>query len=245
MKLKKIRPRTSLPGLWKGCQRSRELAGPGDCAINSGIMGVENDKYTDITGILLAGGIGRRLGGRDKARMEYLGRTFIDRLIGLFGELFPRTLIVTGDPETLADLEVEVIGDEVPGQGAAMGLMTGLSRATTEWSFASACDTPLLKREVVELVLDNISQEFDVILSASPDGLQPLCAAYRRRCADVLRRNLAQGNRSIRPIYDQLKVKIIGPAEILRLDPGRESFININTPRDLEILRRLEADRDR
>lgn len=197
-----------------------------------------------LTGILLAGGLGRRLGGVDKARMEFLGRSFIERLSALFGQLFPRTLIVTGDPATLADVGtgvgVEVIADEVPGQGAAMGLMTGLEAARTEWSFASACDTPLLKKAVVEMVLDNISDEVDVVLTASPDGLQPLCAAYHRRCAGVLRDHLGQGRKSIRPIFSQLRVKVIGPEALLRVDPDRESFLNINTPQDLEALRKLE-----
>lgn len=194
----------------------------------------------DITGLILAGGAGRRLGGRDKARMSYRGTRFIDRLLDLFRDVFCRTVVVTGDPGTFTDMPVEVAADRVPGQGAAMGLISGLDIARTEWSFVTACDTPLLQRSIVDLVLESIDDDYQVILPATPDGLQPLCAAYHKSCISLLERNLERGRKSIRPLYEDARVKVIGPDLVTAADRDRLSFININTPEDLALLRRLE-----
>lgn len=190
-------------------------------------------RYPDRTGLILAGGIGSRLGGMDKAFLEIGERSFIQRLLDLMGNLFGRTLIVTNDPKPYQGLKTRVVTDLIPGRGAIMGLLTGLFYAPTEWSFVTACDTPLLKKELVELVMESIGSREMVILPRTPDGLQPLTAAYHRDCRLHLSRLEESGERSIRALYGRVEVKEIGPETIQEVDPGLESFLNINTPQDL------------
>jgi len=200
-------------------------------------------RYPHMTGLILAGGTGSRLGGVDKAFLEIGGKSFIQGLLELTGRLFGRTLIVTNDPRLYAGLKVRVVRDLIPGRGAIMGLITGLFYAPTDWSFVTACDAPLLKEELVELVVESIGPRERVILPRTPDGLQPLTAAYHRDCRHPLGRLERSGERSLRSLYDQVPVRVIGSEDVLRVDPGLESFININTPDDLAELSRANGPR--
>ncbi len=197
-------------------------------------------RFQDITGVILAGGSGKRLGGKEKAFLSFQGATFIGRLIKTFGNLFGRTLIVTNTPEMYAGLGVRVVRDLIPKQGVVQGLITGLFYAPSEWSFVAACDTPLLKQEVVTLVLESIRTGDQVVLPRSPDGLQPLTAAYHKSCRIPLTEIAARGERSVRLLYDTVETRDIGPEELLAVDPDLVSFININTPRDMELLHEHE-----
>ncbi len=200
------------------------------------------NRHAHITGLILAGGSGRRLGGLQKAGLTFKGRRFIDRLVDQFNRTFGQTLIVTGDPQALGRVEAEVVRDIVPGIGVAMGLLTGLSHAAHDWSFITACDTPLLADGLIDRVTAAIDAEAGVVLCQTPDGLQPLLAAYHRRCAPILEELIGQGRRSIRPLFDRVEVRKLSVEETAQADPTGRSFININTPEDLATLKRLEAD---
>ncbi len=197
-------------------------------------------RHDDTTGIILAGGSGKRLGGRNKAFLEFKGRTFIEHLISTFGRLFGRTLIVTNTPEMYSGLGVRVVQDLIPRKGAIQGLITGLFYAPTKWSFVAACDTPLLQDDFISLVMDAVEPGDRVVLPRTPDGLQPLTAAYHKSCQTPLTRMAQQGERSFRALYMEVKTREIEPGRIMKADPSLLSFININTPSDLELLSAYE-----
>ncbi len=198
--------------------------------------------YPHLTGLILAGGRGRRLGGQNKAFLELDGRPFIHRLVQLFSRLFGQVIIVTNQPSAFASLSVRIVQDLELNMGAIMGLLTGLFYAPSEWSFVSACDTPLLKEKLVIRVVEAIDQGVRVVLPRTPDGLQPLTAAYHRACLPILQRLVAQGERSIRPLYKKVRVRYLEPAVLEEVDPEGLSFINVNTLADVDGLQRLEGD---
>ena len=198
-------------------------------------------RYQDTTGIILAGGSGKRLGGREKAFLEFQGQTFIQHLVGTFGRLFGRTIIVTNTPELYAGLGVRVVQDLIPRKGAIQGLITGLFYAPTKWSFAAACDTPLLREEFISLVMDAVEPGDRVVLPRTPDGIQPLSAAYHKDCRAPLTRMAREGERSFRALFQEVPTREIHPDQVMRADPSLLSFININTPSDLELLNAYET----
>lgn len=179
------------------------------------------------------------MGGRNKALLPLGEGRFIDRLIGLFGPLFGRVMIVTNQPLDFADLPVGVIRDLEVNQGAMMGLITALLYTPTDWIFVSACDTPLLQETLIRLIVESITPRLRVVVPCLPEGFQPLTAAYHRHCLWPLRRLFASGQRAIRLVYPQLPVRYIEPVQIERADPAGLSFFNVNDPEDLGALDRL------
>jgi len=86
-------------------------------------------------------------------------------------------------------------------------------------------------------LIENVANE-DVIVPRTKDGLQPLHAIYSKNCVDAIRRSIDEGKSKIIDIYDQVNVKIVDEKDFLCFDPGRESFINVNTPQELVSLGR-------
>jgi len=197
-------------------------------------------RFTELTGLILAGGLSRRMDGRLKPFLTFRGRRFIDRLVELFGSLFGQTMIVTNQPILFADLPVRIVRDLEPDRGAIMGLLTGLYYSTTDWNFVSACDAPLLQAELVAAVLQAIEPGFGVVLPRTPEGLQPLTAAYHRRCLPHLIHLFKQEKLAIRHLYRRVPVRYLEPVELESADPQGLSLINVNTPADLDRIRVLE-----
>jgi len=188
-------------------------------------------KRNDLTGIILSGGKSARM-GKNKAFIEIEGTPIVDRIHGLFKNLFKEIIIVTNQKELFTNVDAKIYIDIFPNRGVLGGLYTGLFFSSFEHSFCVACDMPFLKRSVIEFLISRRSN-FDVVVPMTKDGLEPLHAIYSKRCLEPIRRLLEQGRSKVIDLYAMVKVKTIEEHEFFAMDPKKESFINVNTPEDL------------
>ncbi len=188
----------------------------------------------DISGIILSGGKSLRM-GQNKAFIQIKGQPIIHRIHSLFKKLFKEIVIVTNQKELFSDLNAKVYEDLIPNRGALIGLYTGLFFSSYPYSFCVACDMPFLNEKVVRYLINQIKDE-DVILPKTNDGFQPLHAIYSKNCQGAIKKILEEGKNKILDFYPFVKVKIIEEDQFKNLDPELKSFININTPEELEIL---------
>ena len=184
-----------------------------------------------MTGIILSGGKSLRM-GKDKAFIKVKGIPIIERITALFQKLFKETIIVTNHREVYLYLKVTLHEDLIPNAGALGGLYTGLFYSTFPYSFVVACDMPYLRTEVIHHLIEKI-KGYDVVVPRTEDGLEPLHALYSKRCVEPIRSVLAEKKTRIIDLYPLVRVRVIEAEEILPVDPGMESFININTPEEL------------
>jgi molybdopterin-guanine dinucleotide biosynthesis protein A len=189
-----------------------------------------------MTGIILSGGKSLRM-GENKAFVQFEGIPIIERIHNLFRELFQEIIIVTNQKELFSGFDSRIISDLIPDRGVLGGLYTGIFFSTFTYSFCVACDMPLIRRTVVQYLIENAAG-YDVIVPRTSDGLQPLHAIYSKNCLDPMKKIMEKGNYKILDFYDMVKVKIIEEDDFISLDPFRESFINVNTPEDLFFIRR-------
>jgi molybdenum cofactor guanylyltransferase len=187
-----------------------------------------------ITGIILSGGKSTRM-GTNKAFIEIDGIPIIERIYRLFKQCFQEILIISDQRELFANLEVTVHGDLIPDQGALGGLYTGLFFASFPYSFCVACDMPFLRRPLIEYLIKRIDG-FEAVVPRTSDGLQPLHAVYSKACVEPMKRLMDQGRSKIIDFYPLAKVRFVGEDEFRLLDPGNQSFINVNTPEDLAVI---------
>jgi len=191
------------------------------------------------SGVILAGGLSTRFSGRNKAFIEIGGIKILDRLYGLYRELFQEIILVTNDPQRYVDWDVTIVTDIFKVRSSLTGVHAGLSAATFSHAFVAACDTPFLNRDLVKEVLGRIEPQFDVIIPKTREGFEPLCAAYAKRCLPPMERNLARGDFKIIGLFNKLKVRTVSQKVVLRHDPEMISFFNVNTPEDLERAHRI------
>lgn len=192
------------------------------------------------SGVILAGGLSTRYGGQNKAFLKIGGVRIIDRLFGVFSELFDEIIIVTNQPLDFLEWDALIVTDIFQTRSSLTGIHTGLFHGGRPFAFFSACDTPFLKREVVETVLEEIEPADDVIVPRTSHGLEPLCAAYSRRCLRPVEDHIRAGKLKIELALKRNRFKYVPEARLREKDPGLISFFNVNTPEDLARAEEIE-----
>ncbi len=186
------------------------------------------------TGVILAGGMNTRFSGQDKAFLSVGGKRIIDRLYSIFNALFKDIILVTNDPYKYLEWDINIVTDLYPVRSSLTGIHAGLFYTSNPFAFFAACDIPFLKKELVEILINNIEQGIDVIVPETKAGFEPLCAVYSKECLKQVEQQVIQNKLAIRHLFKKRRVKKI-PEKVLReKDPDLISFFNINTPQDRE-----------
>jgi molybdopterin-guanine dinucleotide biosynthesis protein A len=174
---------------------------------------------------VLTGGHSSRM-GRDKALLPFRGR-FLVQHVAEQAESVASCIMLIGKPNRYANLGYPVVEDIFPECGPLSGLHTALSITESEWNVVMACDMP----EVTAEFLIQLTRRAEVgraaaVIPVGPDGVpQPLCAAYRRRCADVVARALRNGVCKVTEAFAGIEIDF-WPV------PNSGYFRNLNTPQD-------------
>jgi molybdopterin-guanine dinucleotide biosynthesis protein A len=201
-----------------------------------------NSKRDHVTGIILAGGKGRRIAA-NKALLPVGNRPIIVDTMNTLRSLFNDILIITNTPEAYTFIAAEKVRDLIPEKGPLGGLYTGLTVSRTEYSFVVACDMPFLNTDLILYMLDHC-EGFDVVVPHSVDGLEPLHAIYSKNCLEPILRHVEKGDLKIQSFFGEVKVKHIPHTEIERFDPELRTFFNINDREDYQKVKRLFGEED-
>ena len=192
-----------------------------------------------MNAIVLSGGIGTRMGGREKAFLKIGRDTFISRKIRLLKPLFNKIIIVTNNPRLYRGLGVKIVKDREGGVGPLMGLYTGLKASSAKYNFVTTSDTPFLKTELVRYLIKNID-DYDVVVPEWHGMIEPLCAVYSKKCIPYIKKVMDK-NRRVNSFYKFSKVKFISEHELKKIDLEGISFFNVNTSSDYEEALRKET----
>ena len=196
----------------------------------------------DTLGLVLAGGLARRMGGGDKARIRVGGATILDRVIARLRPQCSRLILsVNTDFARFADTGLTVVADSVPDHaGPLAGILAGLDWAADHapqiaWLVSAPSDCPFLPRDLVaRLHQARIAPGATLSCARSGEWRHPVVALWPVALREDLRRALtAEGLRKV----DQLTSRYrLGFAEwtAAPVDP----FFNVNTPAEA-----AEADR--
>lgn len=200
-----------------------------------------------VTGIVLAGGRSERM-GRDKAWVELAGRPLVQWVLDALLQVTDLQMIVAREVGKLDRLAVPVVEDRFEVRGPLTGIHAGLKAAETDLCVVVACDLPLVRPELLKLITDLVGLSHAVVPYVGDEklpelgptapvrdaGLQPLLAGYRRACIDPLEDLLRQGNFPTAALVSMLEARILKPEEWRRVDPDGRSFVNVNTPEDVD-----------
>ena len=190
----------------------------------------------DLTAIVLAGGLSRRL-GRNKALERVGGELLIHRVLSRVGEVAGETLLVVANLEQAAALplpsEVRVVTDAYPDSGSLGGIYTGLRAANSRWGLAVACDMPFLNVPLLRRLIE-LRPGSDVVVPELDGRPEPTHALYSKACLEHIRPRLEAGRFKIAGFFEDVRVRTVAQQEVSTYDPDRLSFFNINTQADLD-----------
>ncbi len=174
--------------------------------------------------------------GQDKAFVEIDGISMIERVLRILRGLFEETIIVANELEPYRKLDALTFRDVVPDRGALGGLYTGLLVSSFDYAFCVACDMPYLSGPLISYLADRID-DHDAVVPRTMDGLQPLHALYSKRCLDAIRRVMEEKKTKIIDFYPLVKLDVVPERDFSSFRGWKESFMNINTPEDLQHLK--------
>jgi molybdopterin-guanine dinucleotide biosynthesis protein A len=202
---------------------------------------------TGVTGVILAGGLSRRMGGGDKGLLEIAGKPMLAHVIDRLGPQVGRILInANGDPARFARFRLPVAADTVKGfAGPLAGVLAGMRWAAAHTPQARSIatvssDAPLLPHDLVARLRAAVERRGNAIaLAASGGELHPVIGLWPVALADDLEEQLAAGLRKVLHWTDRHGTVAV---EFPFIEVGGrkvDPFFNANTPEELEAARAL------
>jgi molybdopterin-guanine dinucleotide biosynthesis protein A len=184
----------------------------------------------DTTGIILAGGLSRRLDYKNKALLRVGGKSIIERIISVLSEVTADILLITNSPDGFKHLEIPMFGDIIPGSGSLGGIYTGLKVSETYRNLIIACDMPFIRRSLLTLIIQQ-SRGYDVVIPVTPDGHHPTCAIYSKDCIKPIEAQIRSGNLKISDFFPNVRTRKID-FNTLHDRYDQIMFFNVNTKED-------------
>lgn len=183
-----------------------------------------------ITGVILAGGLGRRMGGVDKGLQLLQGRPLVAHVIERLAPQVDELLInANQNAARYADYGYRVVPDQIPDfAGPLAGLHVALSTASHPLVATAPCDSPFLPGDLVFRLFSALTAaNADLAVARTFDQAHPVFCLCRRSVLPHLTDFLARGERKFGRWYATLKVVEVP------FDDEAEAFENINTREEL------------
>lgn len=183
-----------------------------------------------ITGVILAGGQGRRMGGADKGLIAFNGKPMVQHVIeGLRPQV--NELLINANRELTQYLSFgyPVFEDSISGfVGPLAGLHCGMQQAQHAYVLSVPCDAPLLPTNLaVRMLNELIAKDADIAVAKANGQSQPVFCLCRKNQLASLEKFLNNGGRKVDAWQRTLSV-----AEV-SFEDNSQAFSNINTPEDL------------
>jgi len=196
-------------------------------------------------GLVLAGGLARRMGGGDKARIRIGDSTILERVLARLAPQCGAVIInANGDPARFADTHLPVVPDSVPDfAGPLAGILAGLDWAATNAPSAIDLisvpgDCPFLPSDLVtKLTAARLAQGTPLACARSGDWRHPVVGLWPVALRDDLRRALVEESLHKIEVWTARHGVAIADWPALPVDP----FFNVNTPEDAAEAGRLAA----
>lgn len=179
--------------------------------------------------------------GMDKRSLSIHGKPLLDRVLSVLLDVFPEVLLVLAEEDiSRHEDRIKIVTDLVPGCAAVGGLYTGLYYSRYPRVFVVACDMPFLNSAVIELFSQK-SEATDIVLAQLVNGLQPLHGLYSKKCLTCLKDMIDARDLRLQNMADHpgLIVQRIPESEIRSVDPQLLSFLNLNSPADVELAKKI------
>lgn len=183
-----------------------------------------------ITGVILAGGEARRMGGGDKGLVELCGKPLIEHALTALSPQVDTVIInANRNRERYAVYGCPVIADSRQGfHGPLAGMLSCLKAAATKFIVTVPCDSPLLPKDLVARLFRQMSKEqAQLSVAHNGDRMQPVFALLPTSLAASMQAFLGGGERKIDRWFEQHRLAVTDFSD------QPECFRNVNNPTEL------------
>ena len=193
----------------------------------------------EVTGVVLAGGLARRMNKQDKGLVEYHNKAMVSYAVDAMKQVATSVLInANRNISAYQRYGCEVISDQTDSfDGPLAGVLSAISHANTELLCVMPCDSPLIKAEhLKKLLTDLADKNADIAVAFDGERMHPVFLALKTSLQNSLQQYLQQGDRKIDLWLQQ--------HHLIKVDFSQcpEVFLNINTLSELEALEQSQDD---
>lgn len=189
-----------------------------------------------VVGVILAGGLARRMGGHDKGLMTLGGTPLLDRVIArLASQVDVLVINANGDPSRYAMHRLPIVADSIPGAvGPLAGVLAGMDWAAQQdcrWIATAATDSPFFPTDLVRRLRAAVAETKGSRLGCASSGgrLHPVFGLWAVELRDDLRNALAgEGVRKVDEWTGRHGLAVVD-FPTAPYDP----FFNANRPEDI------------
>ena len=179
--------------------------------------------------------------GQDKGLLQLANKPLIRHVLNAVNGIVDEKLVSVSSKDQakaysrVTDSGATVLVDIAEVHGVLAGALTGFEEAQGEYSLLLPCDTPLVSRDILLLLLELCINKNAAIPRWPNCYLEPLQAVYRTKPAlEAARNALWEGKLNVQAMVDKLRdVRYVSTLVLEQLDPQLNTFFNINTPVDL------------
>ncbi|MBF0135942.1 MAG: molybdenum cofactor guanylyltransferase MobA [Magnetococcales bacterium] len=186
----------------------------------------------DVMGVILAGGLSRRMAGQEKASLALNGKTLLERMVfSLTPQVATLAINANGDASRFASFGLPVFPDlrtDFPGPLA--GIETALTMATMPWVLTVPTDLPFLPQNLVWILCQATQDPVIPVTVATGERLHPTVALWPRQIRPKITEALDAGQLALGQWFAGHPHRVVEFP--LRAD-APDPFFNINTPMDL------------
>lgn len=185
-----------------------------------------------INATIIAGGSGRRMGGRAKGLIPLQGQSLIEHIIQRLNPQCHQVTINSNTPELYNHLGLECFPDKIPGAGGPLvGILTAMDHFPQQLLLTLPCDTPLIPADLVQQMYHRLQQQqAELCTIQTGSQLQSIFMLLAPTLVTSLRNYIQQGGNRVQEwVRQQHYCSVHYPS-------AAPEFININTPADLATL---------
>ncbi len=195
-----------------------------------------------ITGVILAGG--------KNSRFPYLkgfirigGSTIIENNISILRRYFDKVMISANDPIPYQGLNCQIVKDSIPSMGPLSGIYSCLEVSGSEAIFVTTCDMPFINEVLIEALCRayiDASHKIGALVPVYKDRVQPLFGIYTASVIGTIRRAVLEDKVAMVRFLKEIDTLYMEVGSIISEQGsiGEMAFANINTPEDLEAIKR-------
>ncbi|QRN86603.1 molybdenum cofactor guanylyltransferase [Clostridia bacterium] len=191
-----------------------------------------------VAGIVLAGGKSSRM-GRDKARLNYGNKDFIERSIMTLTPVSDVVYVSCGPIYQYQEYGAPVIVDDIQDTGPLGGMVTVMREVQADIFLFLPVDTPLIPTALYECLLQNM-EGYDAVIPELHDFYEPLCALYRKSCLPYMEKAIKAGKRKIKSFYPDIHIKALKEEELEHIGNLDVLFLNVNEHKHYLHMKRLK-----
>ncbi|MGR8930778.1 MAG: molybdenum cofactor guanylyltransferase MobA [Gammaproteobacteria bacterium] len=185
-----------------------------------------------VSGLILAGGLARRMNQQDKGLIELHGQAMVSYAISALSPLVDELLLSANrNQDRYKEFGYSVIDDgNDQFNGPLAGMLAAMKIARNSTLLVMPCDSPLIETEHLQRLLSNLSEDVDIAVAFDGQRLHPVFVALKTHLSSDLQDYLLSGERKLQTWLNRHTLREVDFSD------RPEIFTNINTPEELAAL---------